>query len=130
MVFTSQQGNSDTNKRDEQQEVTSSDHITSQECEDSESEIELAETTETFEDEGKAIVDELKELNLETTDEPCPIYVRSLLTPEEEKKYFNLFLAYKGVFAWSYREMPRLDPKVVVHRLSLKRGVSPKKKPE
>jgi len=31
------------------------------------------------------------------------------------------------VFAWSYREMLGLDPQVMVHRLSLRRGVSPKK---
>jgi len=34
------------------------------------------------------------------------------------------------VFAWSYKEMPGLDPKVVVHRLSIKKGVSPKKQPQ
>jgi len=35
-------------------------------------------------------VDELKELNLRTSEEPLPIYVSSLLTPKEEKEYFDL----------------------------------------
>ena len=69
----------------------------------------------------------MKELNLGTNEEPHPIYVSGSVTPEEEKKYFELLSEYKDVFAWSYKEIPELDPKVVVHRLSIKRGVSPKK---
>jgi len=126
VVFTGQAGNSDTNKGDEQEEVTSSNHITAQEYEDSETEIELAETLETLEDEGQATVDNLKELDLETAKKP-PIYVSSLLTPKEEKEHFNLLLEYKDMFAWSYKEMRGLDPKVTVHRLSLRKSVLPKK---
>ena len=70
-----------------------------QEVDDSDSEIELAETPKTLEDGGQAMVDELKELNLGTLEEPCPIYVSSLLTSEEEKEYFNLLGEYKDVFA-------------------------------
>ena len=82
-----------------------------QEVDDSDSEIELAETLETLEDGGQATVNELKELNLETTKESRPVYVSSLLTFEEEKDYFNLLGEYKEVFAcaWSYQEMARLD---------------------
>jgi len=75
-------------------------------------------------------VDELKELNLGTSEEPHLIYVSSLLTPKEEKEYFDLLLEYKDVFAWSYKEIPRLDSKVLVHHLSIKKGVSPKKQPQ
>jgi len=35
-----------------------------------------------------------------------------MLTPEEEKKYFHLLFEYRDVFAWSYREMPDLDPRL------------------
>jgi len=69
----------------------------------------------------------LKELNLATKEEPHPIYVSSLLTQEEEKEYFDLLSEYKDVFAGSYKEMPGLDPKVTVYRLSIKKGASPKK---
>jgi len=97
------------------------------ELDDSNSEIELTETLKTLEGGGQATVDELKELNLGTPDERRPIYVSSLLTFEEEKKYFNLLGEYKDVFAWSYQDMPGLDLKVGVHRLSIRKGVLPKK---
>ena len=73
------------------------------------------ETPQVFEDGGQAIVDELKELNLGTNEDLRPIYVSMLLSHSEEKSYFELFLDYKDVFAWSYKEMPGLDPKVAVH---------------
>jgi len=57
------------------------------------------------------------------------MYASLLLTSEEEKELFNLLSDYKYVFAWSYSEMSGLDPKVAVHRLSLRRGVPPKKQP-
>ena len=34
-----------------------------------------------------------------------------------------MLLDYKDVFAWSYKEMPGLDPKVAVHQLMVKHGV-------
>uniref|UniRef100_A0A2N9J370 Integrase catalytic domain-containing protein n=1 Tax=Fagus sylvatica TaxID=28930 RepID=A0A2N9J370_FAGSY len=70
-------------------------------------------------DGGQATVDELKELNLGTTDEPRPIFISALLTPAEEKEYLELLTEYKDVFAWTYKEMPSLDPRVAVHRLFL-----------
>jgi len=85
-----------------EKEQASSNHITVRELDDSNSEIELARTPKTLEDGGQVTVDELKELNLRTPDEPHPIYVSSLLTFEEEKEYFNLLGEHKDVFAWSY----------------------------
>ncbi|KAL0540350.1 hypothetical protein IC582_024587 [Cucumis melo] len=34
----------------------------------------------------------------------------------------SLLTEYKDIFAWSYKEMPRLDPKVSVHHLAIKPG--------
>jgi len=53
VVFTSQLGNFDINKGGEQEGMTFSNYITAQECEDSESEVELAETPKTLKDGGK-----------------------------------------------------------------------------
>jgi len=53
-----------------------------------------------------------------------------MFTPKEEEEYFELLSKYKDVLAWSYKEMPRLDPKVAVHHLSIKKGVSQKKQPQ
>jgi len=130
VVFTGQQKNSGSNEAAEEEEVISSNHITIHECDDLDSGIELAETPKTFEDGDQATVDDLKELNLGTNEEPRPIYVSSSLTPEEEKQYMELLSEYKDVFAWSYKEIPRLDRKVAVRRLSIKRGISPKKQPQ
>jgi len=130
MVLTGQQKSSNCNEKLKEEQVASSNHITIRECDDSDSdsEIELAETPEMLKDGGQVTIDDLKELNLRTKEEPHPIYVSSLLTQEEEKEHFSLLSEYKDVFTWSYKEMPGLDPKVAVHRLSIKRDVSLKKK--
>jgi len=96
------------------------------EVDDLDSKIELPETPETLEDGGQVSDDELKELNLGPPEEPHPIYVNSLLTSEEEKEYFNILGECKDVFAWSYQEMTGLDPKIVVHHLSIKEVCHPK----
>ena len=77
VIFTCQQKNSNSSNEVEEEEVVSSNHITIHECDDSNSEIELAKTLKTFEDRGHATVDDLKELNLGTNEEPRPIYVSS-----------------------------------------------------
>jgi len=64
VIFTSQQNNSNSNQEAEEEEVVFSNHITTHECDNSDSEIELAETPESFEDGGQTIVNELNELNL------------------------------------------------------------------
>jgi len=51
-----------------------------------------------LEDGGHATVDDLKELNLGTKEEPRLIHVSSLLTQEEKKEYFDLLSEYKDVF--------------------------------
>jgi len=130
VVFTSHKAHPSPSEEVKEKEQASSNHITVREVDDSDSEIELAETPTTLKDGGQATVDEFKELNLGTPEEPRPIYVSSLLTSEEEKEYFNLLGEYRDVFAWSFQEMSGLDPKVVVHRLSIRKGVSPKKQPQ
>jgi hypothetical protein len=72
-------------------------------------------------------VDELKELNLGTVDEPRSIFIITLLTPAEEKEYLELLTEYKDVFVWTYKEMPGLNPRVAVHRLSIKQEARPVK---
>ena len=42
------------------------------------------------------------------------------LSDDDENEYVNLLKEYKGVFAWSYKEMHGLDPKVVVYLLAIK----------
>ncbi|XP_074313671.1 uncharacterized protein LOC141648860 [Silene latifolia] len=110
--------------------TTSSYHITVEEIPDENEEVEADEAPETHEDGGQSTVDELKELNLGTTEDPRPIYVSALLTKEEEEEYYKLLVEYKDVFAWSYKEMPGLSPKIAVHCLAIKKGTNPKKQPQ
>jgi len=103
VVLTGQQKSSDSNENSEEEQVASSNHITIFECDDSHLGIELVETLETLKDWGQGTVDDLKEQNLETKEEPHPLHVSSLLTQEEEKEYSDLLSEYKDVFSWSYK---------------------------
>ncbi|XP_075658812.1 uncharacterized protein LOC142628645 [Castanea sativa] len=78
-----------------------------------------------LEDGVHATVDELKEINLGTTEEPQPTFISALLTPEEEEGYLQLLVEYKDVFAWTYKEMSGLNPSIALHHLAVKKGVRP-----
>ena len=93
----------------------------------SSSDDEPDEASHAIEDGGQATVDELKELNLGTVDEPRLIFISALLTPAEEKEYLELLTEYKDIFTWTYKEMPGLDPRVAVHRLAIKQEARPVK---
>ncbi|XP_070057701.1 uncharacterized protein [Nicotiana tomentosiformis] len=75
----------------------------------------------------KTTVDVLKEVNLGTDKEPRPTYLSALLEVDEESTYIELLKEFRDVFAWSYKEMPGLDPKVAVHHLAVKNGARPVK---
>ncbi|XP_070048940.1 uncharacterized protein [Nicotiana tomentosiformis] len=75
----------------------------------------------------KTTMDAFKEVNLGTDEEPWPTYLSALLSTDEEKTYTELLKEFKDVFAWSYKEMPGLDPKAVVHHLAVKNGARPVK---
>ena len=116
----------DDREEDHETLVLPSCHVTAEiDSESDASDDEPNEAPRAIEDGGQATVDELKELNLGTSEEPRPIYVSSLLTSEEESKYFELLMEYKDVFAWIYKEMPGLDPTVAVHQLAIKQRVRP-----
>ncbi|PIN05643.1 hypothetical protein CDL12_21813 [Handroanthus impetiginosus] len=90
-------------------------HISVQDNSDSEvSEDEIQEAPPQLEDGGQ--------LNLGTSEEPRPIFVSTLLSLDEEKQYFDILSEYRDVFAWTYKEMPGLDPKVAIHQLGIRRG--------
>ncbi|KAH0722599.1 hypothetical protein KY290_005251 [Solanum tuberosum] len=45
-----------------------------------------------LEDGVQSTIDDLKELNLVTLEDPRPTFISALLTPQEERKYFRLFV--------------------------------------
>ncbi|XP_070005785.1 uncharacterized protein [Nicotiana sylvestris] len=75
----------------------------------------------------KTTVDALKEVNLGTDEEPRPTYLSTLLEDDEESTYIELLKEFRDVFAWIYKEMPGLDPKIAVHHLAVKNGARPVK---
>ena len=125
LVITNCRARSNSKDKVKDEEQVSSNHIIVLKANDFEVEVKPIGAPKTLEDGAQTTVNELKELNLRTKEDPCPIYVSIMLTPEEEKQYFNLLSEYKDVFAWSYKKMPGLDPKVAVHNLAIRKGVSP-----
>lgn len=63
--------------------------------------------------------DELVEINLGSDDDPRPTFVSATLTPEEREDYRQFLMQYHDCFAWSYKEMPGLDPNVATHKLAI-----------
>ncbi|KAH0707716.1 hypothetical protein KY285_010750 [Solanum tuberosum] len=101
----------------------SSYHITVEEGPDiDDTDDDVQEAPSQLEDGVQSTIDDLKELNLGTLEDLRPIFISALLTPEEERKYFKLLVEFKDVFAWSYREMPGLSPKIAIHHLGIKKG--------
>nr|GMD88269.1 uncharacterized protein LOC109150426 [Ipomoea batatas] len=63
--------------------------------------------------------------NKGTPKNPQSIFISTLLSDEDEETYITLLKEYIDVFALTYKEMTGLDPKVVVHRLEVKKGCHP-----
>ncbi|KAM1072805.1 hypothetical protein FF1_018023 [Malus domestica] len=111
---------------DTKEEVQDVFHITIQEGkEDKTPEEDVTAAPPQLEDGGQATVDDLKELNLGTKEEQKPIFVSALLRTDEIDEYYQLLSEYKDVFAWTYKEMPGLDPVIAVHHLAVKPGTRP-----
>ncbi|KAH0761272.1 hypothetical protein KY290_017345 [Solanum tuberosum] len=104
----------------------SSYHITVEEGPDiDDTHDDVQEAPPQLEDGVQSTIDDLKELNIGTLEDPRPIFISALLTPEEERKYFKLLVEFKDVFAWSYREMSGLSPRIAIHHLGIKKGTRP-----
>jgi hypothetical protein len=46
-------------------------------------------------------------------------------TPQEITTYKSLFQEYRDIFAWSYTEMPGLDPFIIKHRIDTWPNITP-----
>ena len=53
------------------------------------------------------------------------VFISSQLTAQEKEQLVALLRRYVDVFAWTYDEMPGLDPRLVVHSLDVDPGVKP-----
>ena len=51
-----------------------------------------------------------------------PVSISASLSLEERMHLVELLKEYQDIFAWQYDEMPRIDPKLVVHSLNVEPG--------
>ena len=64
--------------------------------------------------------EEAKKIDLaQLGEEAKPAYILADLTPEEEEQLIALLKEYKDVFAWSYKDLKGVDPKVFQHTMGL-----------
>jgi len=64
--------------------------------------------------------EEIEIINLGMEDEPKNVKIGTSMIVETWKKLIILLQEFKDVFAWSYQDMPGLDPNIVQHKLPLK----------
>ena len=62
----------------------------------------------------------LERVNLGEDGEEKHVKIGTSLTKEMQERLYSLLREFKDVFAWSYQDMPGLDPDVVQHKLPLK----------
>lgn len=67
--------------------------------------------------------DEVVQINMGNEDHPKPIFISKSLTPEEKDNLVSLLREYINVFAWSFEDMPGLNPQVAMYRLNIKPDV-------
>ncbi|KAM1658315.1 hypothetical protein ACFXTN_042496 [Malus domestica] len=126
IIHNGQSAYQQTQEDDTKEEVQDVFHITIQEGKEDETpEEDVTAAPPQLEDGGQATDDNLKELNLGTKEEQKPIFVSALLRADEIEEYYQLLSEYKDVFAWTYKEMPGLDPVIAVHHLAVKPGTRP-----
>ena len=80
-----------------------------------------------FEQREPPTEDEVIQVDVGDKDHPKPIFISKSLSPQEKEEYISLIREYIDVFAWSYEDMPGLDPEIAMHRLNIKPDAKPVK---
>ncbi|GMP68115.1 hypothetical protein CsSME_00027838 [Camellia sinensis var. sinensis] len=65
------------------------------------------------------LVDEIISINVGTEKDPRLVQIGSTLSLEEREHLVALLKDFKNVFAWSYKDMPEIDPEIAQHRIPL-----------
>ena len=58
-------------------------------------------------------------MNVGTEKDPRLVQIGSMLSSEEREHLVALLKDFKDVFAWSYEDLPGIDPEIVQHRIPL-----------
>ena len=81
-----------------------------------------------YHEKSSMLVEKTIPANLGTEEQPKIIHLAESLTPEERIEHIQFYKERQVNFAWSYADMPGLDPDLVMHHLSLPLGAKPVKK--
>ncbi|RVW66941.1 Retrovirus-related Pol polyprotein from transposon 297 [Vitis vinifera] len=65
------------------------------------------------------VVGEKEIVDFGTADQPRELRIKSDLSIDERNNLIQLLRSYLDIFAWSYEDMPSLDPSIIQHRLPL-----------
>ena len=76
----------------------------------------------------KPLVDEITQINVGTEKDPWLVQIGSTLSSEARERLVALLKDFKDVFAWSYEDMPGIDPEIVQHRIPLDLEARPVKR--
>ena len=60
----------------------------------------------------------IESVDFETLDQPRELKIGTSLSPDERDRLIVFLRSYLDVFAWSYEDMPGLNPSIVQHHLS------------
>ena len=82
-----------------------------------------------LEDNKPQVHDLMKEVNLDTMDEPRITYISSLLSTNLKEHIILLLQEFKDCFAWNYDEMPGLDRGLLEHCLPIRPKFHPFQQP-
>ena len=75
-----------------------------------------------FDEPTSTVEEPTKEINLGIEEDPRTVIISLNLDLEQECALIKVLKEHKDTFAWTYEDMPGLDPALVEHRLPIKRG--------
>ena len=71
------------------------------------------------------VQDPTEDVNIGSEDDPKILKIGSSLSSDGKERLILFLKRHQEVFAWTYEDMPGLDPKLVEHRLVLKPDCKP-----
>ncbi|PKI61602.1 hypothetical protein CRG98_017977, partial [Punica granatum] len=80
---------------------------------------EIEESLHRLEDRQLTSLEPTEEINVGTEDEPRTLKIGTGLDPTQRARMVDFLTRYQEVFAWSYADIPGLDPSIVKHFLPL-----------
>jgi len=79
-----------------------------------------------LDDTSHMLIEETIEVDIgEDPNKPHIVLLGKILNQKEQEQFIKLLKRYIKFFTWTYSDMPRLDPNLVVHNLVLEKDAKP-----